>query len=378
MYGRRTAFNQPTALRHVPQVLKWEPDPVFLVQSHDRYVDLLIDAAGLLVQRVSSSHPVLADRLRSALSEGSDRALMRALTAPEGSYQLIWRQGADPFGAARSVLSGLTAELIREGKRERPSRATWTLLGEQITSDRIRRSFIAHRLLLDLDSPWARKINRDEAERPTPPAPEQRSTLVQVLEDALRRIEDTSLYIADFVARFTKVLVVANDGSRPDASASSSSGQYIGRTLLLNPLAPGTAGSDVADSLVHEAIHSLLYMHEICDGWVEDPLRHGVTPDLVSPWSGQLLRLRPFLQACFVWFGLWQFWRRAEVAHAWPHTATERRQLISARGFMGNRLTDLLAPYSRVIAADVVGCIDAMQDAVVAAFASDSAGRIAA
>ena len=39
----------------------------------------------------------------------------------------------------------------------------------------------------------------------------------------------------------------------------------------------------------------------------------------ISPWSNWRLPLRTFVHACFVWFGLWHFWRPpAHLAGAGP------------------------------------------------------------
>ena len=65
----------------------------------------------------------------------------------------------------------------------------------------------------------------------------------------------------------------------------------------------------VADRLVHEAIHALVFKENLADGALVS------SPDtkvrVVSPWSGSRLELLTFMHAAFVWFGLWHFWRRA-------------------------------------------------------------------
>ena len=83
---------------------------------------------------------------------------------------------------------------------------------------------------------------------------------------------------------------------------------------------------DIAEALVHEAIHSLLYMQERCHPWVPAEL-YAPVPRVVSPWRGRNLALRPFLQACFVWYGILQFWGKATTTGTLrPHRWASRCQ----------------------------------------------------
>jgi hypothetical protein len=104
----------------------------------------------------------------------------------------------------------------------------------------------------------------------------------------------------------TKVLVLRKDPLKQVRFGSYSTNQFIGRTVLFNPHLGGVA--DLANALVHEAIHDLLYMLEIQHPFVRS--RAIEKFQVVSPWTGTSLAIHAYLHACLVWFGLWEFWRQ--------------------------------------------------------------------
>jgi len=180
------------------------------------------------------------------------------------------------------------------------------------------------------------------------------------VRDKLRTVKPELLA---FVVRFTKVLIVQEDHAEPFSSGSN--GDYVGRTVISNP--DEAAEADLADAIVHEAIHSLLYMQEEQQPWIFHPNLFEPTPRVVSPWSGRKLPLRPYLQACFVWYGLLNLWASACQKKVFE---TERSHFLFKRaavGFLGESLSARVADYRSEISSDVLGSIDEMQRLVVSA-----------
>ena len=124
----------------------------------------------------------------------------------------------------------------------------------------------------------------------------------------------------------------------------------------------------IADAIVHEAIHALLYMQEQKKPWVHDPDLYGPAVRTLSPWSGNPLPLRPFMQAAFVWYGLLQFWTRALARGAFSPACARQRMAQAASGFLGPSLLEQVAPYRAGVADDVLLTIDRMQQQVKQAF----------
>jgi HEXXH motif-containing protein len=178
--------------------------------------------------------------------------------------------------------------------------------------------------------------------------------------------------VAGFVNTFNRVVILQKDVGAPDLFASGSTAQYIGRTFLANPHLQALDDAQLADALVHEAIHGLLYMEENLEPWVLDPALYSFEPVLVSPWSGNRLAVRPFLQACFVWFGLAHFFAQATVKGAFPEGRAERRLRIASSGFLQQQLEVTLRDYVKRLSPAVVSAINTMQDRITDALRNAS------
>jgi hypothetical protein len=119
----------------------------------------------------------------------------------------------------------------------------------------------------------------------------------------------------------------------------------------------------VAESLVHEAIHALLYMQERRKAWVTTNLYQGPQV-LISPWTGSRLPLRPFMQACLVWYGLLNLWCAGLLEDQFDPLHVRARIAVALGGFLQGPLVDRLAPWRAGISDDVVEAIAVLQDQV--------------
>ena len=186
------------------------------------------------------------------------------------------------------------------------------------------------------------------------------------LDQAVLGIEATDPGVAAFVRRFTLVANPVVNTETP-AYTSGSTSQYIGRSLICNAHLPGVDAGVVAESLVHEATHSLLYMHEVTEPWLLDERLIDRDSVVRSPWSGATLMLRPFLQACFVWFGLANFWALASTdgTGAFEPERVSQRLTMTRRGFEQGPLLALVADYAPNISPALLSLVAAMQDDVL-------------
>ncbi len=192
---------------------------------------------------------------------------------------------------------------------------------------------------IDCESPHAMTLNI-EGESGVEPVPRDplnghgRQLVFRRLVGARDGIRKTDPSVLHFVAKFTKVLVLLRDPAAPASFSSGSSGQYVGRSYLANADLDIVDEALIADAIVHEAIHSLLYMQEQKKAWVHDLSLYGPAIRTVSPWTGNKLPLRPYMQAAFVWYGLLQFWTRAMAAKSFPlHRVREQIGLAARADF---------------------------------------------
>ena len=75
---------------------------------------------------------------------------------------------------------------------------------------------------------------------------------------AWHEVSATSKVVADFVAKFVQVIVLQSDNIRPKFS-SVSTGSYIGLVIIRNPHSENVSDTGLAEVMVHEAIHALLF-----------------------------------------------------------------------------------------------------------------------
>jgi HEXXH motif-containing protein len=364
----------------MPDVLTWtETEAVFPVVFND-YVNLLSDALGLLLREAEQHAPHLARDVLQELESATDAGFLRVLLAPETSYRLIHRR--EPLEErAGFVLGALRIEAVRAGQRlPQDCASEWTALGDcGLTADAAWRdlpqlanglpfdTLSCHAAAVDLGGPSATAPRR-------PFTPVERDAVVAKLNAALSGIAKAGPVFRDFVRQFNIVLIAQIDRDDQNLFTSGSTGQYIGRSFITNPQKPSVRPIDLAEALVHEGIHSLLYMQERRVAWVHkqdlyDPLHARVT----SPWTGSVLGVRPFLQACFVWYGLLHFWASALHNNAFNSRQVQGRMGIAVRGFLAGPLDRLLGDCRADIDPVVLTAIGTMQDRIVRSWPLEAA-----
>ncbi len=195
---------------------------------------------------------------------------------------------------------------------------------------------------------------------------EEEQQIVRRLEDSYQMIGEVNKNVQDFVRQFTLSLVIRKDEQNPRRFTSGSTGQYVGRTCLINPTAHGVDSAVLADGLVHEAIHSVLYMQERFKPWVTDSdVYFGDGYSSESPWSGRPLTPRQFMQACFVWYGLYMFWSLPQSAAVFGEERSSRMAFDARTGFYKSRLVDHIKDWRCHTDPELVETIDNIQKRVI-------------
>lgn len=360
-------------ISEMPSVLTWiEPEPV-LKRVYKSYVDLVSDRLGYLLQSIENESPADYEAVSGALGQASDQSFMRVLMAPETTYRLIWRR--EPLvERARFLASALWAEAARDGKVDTPvcERETWTALGDVgflPDGTRVDNPRLKTKLPFDILSPHRANINlgRPEGLRLDDSFEEGTvSEVVSKVNQALDGIARTGPKFAAFTEMFNAVLIAQVDSHDDALFTSGSNGEYIGRSFVTNPHIAPVGSVDLAESLIHEGIHALLYMQEREHEWVTEPdLYDPQTARVISPWTGAHLGARPFMQACFVWYGLLHFWAAALDTGAFDDELVRQRMIAALRGFLGDPLEERIEPFRTGVVPEVVDAIRRMQERVM-------------
>jgi HEXXH motif-containing protein len=297
---------------------------------------------------------------------------MRVLLAPESSYRLIFRR--EPVEErTRFIVAALRMEAARTGMRPlQDGRGEWTALGDAGLSEKgIWRDLprLSTGLPFDTLSPHAAAVDLGGPSGIAPRrpfSPTETEALVAKLDEAIGGIARAGMIFSTFVHQFNMVLIAQVDRDDEELFTSGSTGQYIGRSFITNPHMPSVRPVDLAEALVHEGIHALLYMQERRVAWVHDQaLYDPLHVRVQSPWTGSMLGVRPFLQACFVWYGLLHFWADALQTDAFDHRQVQGRMGIASRGFLAGPLLERVRECRQDIDPIILTAIEALQERIL-------------
>ena len=362
-------------LEELPGVLAWAEESPVLTTLHAKYIVLLDRRLDELCRRVAAADPQLAEVTRSAVVTLGEDGAARVLCHPEVSYRLLWPTHHDDADAAlfvASVASGV-ADPVGRDPLSNPVLVGYSGSVLGTAGEELAPWSLAASLPLDCSSPFA--LTADVAgtsirlDRPAPPLDvDQLLVSVSRTAEAARAIEVTVPAAWSMVARFTKSLMLLPDAEARTQFSSGSSGQFVGRSVLANPHLDKVRVEHIAEAIVHEAIHSVLYMDEQHDPWVLDPELYAGPMRIDSPWTGNPLPLRPYLQACFVWYGLLGFWSAALGKEPFDRDVVRERLHVATSGFLRGDLTGRLGDVSSHLSPEVTGAVSELQQMVVSWF----------
>lgn len=357
-------------LQLLPRILTWQSFCEDLNLLHRWYLKRMRTEIGHKLGEVSRQCPTLGALLSKTLGDLSDSGTTRLVGAPE-TYNRTLSPDKDILAHVPFFRSALSAERIRAGLCD-SSDPCWSALGDFYSvggtksvdprldswspENSLAAPLVNEIIPIDFWSPYAQNLN--SLPRPFEPYSAAEISLLSLhLKEAFDNIEGLTPPAAHIIRLFIKVIIPRKEGSRPNWLGTSSTPSYIGRTIFRN-------GGDMdlamlADGLVHESIHALLYTTELFKPFVA---ASAPTARLVrSPWSDNLLSLRTYVHACFVWYGLANFWNRALEANTFV-TQRAREHLAQAlRGFRLANPVDLLISYFGLIDSSVLEIVGSLR-----------------
>jgi hypothetical protein len=305
-------------LTSVLRVLHWEHSPEPLLQELNAFQTR---AVSVRVSRLTSGRApfALLDRIR----ELSIAQQARILLAPE-CCRLVFspKAGTD---APNTIASYIEVERYLCGNTPGKRCGDCTILGDvywPVRSKGVSSDFPAELLrpdgsiwaptyngiVIDCYSPLLWAIYPEESGPMTTFSPEQFGDVRSRVHDVMTYLRTGNGHAAALVEGSTKVLALAKTRNRPNLTLSNSRKDVIGITAVANLLSPEWTISALCDSVLHEAIHSLLFRAELLVPFHFN-YSEAAAINVTSPWSSRKLPLPAFVHACFVWYGLWLFWR---------------------------------------------------------------------
>lgn len=357
----------------LPDVLTWHPQVAVLNERYAWYVHLVSDYFVQLLRRTRRTEPDLANEVSELCRRVSGSGFLSAITAPESAFRILSQPEDRLVEHASFMHQALLAERMREGELAPRWRTLWTALGDTsfIQDGSRSQTHLAGDVPIDFGSPHFKKLDLDGEERDHNDGSiryyegGEVTDLVDRLNLAMTSIKRCSPYVYCFVTAFTKVILL---GAVPDEAKfmSGSNSGWPGRVMILNGDLPGVTNEVLVDALVHESIHGLLTIEELHSRWSKNQDLLSMET-VASPWSGRVLPLGAYLQACFVWYGLANFWLQAIGKGEFDEERALETLKLARRGFEHVRLTALLqATWRDALEPELLVVIDEMQERVLA------------
>ena len=306
-------------------------------------------------ERGGQARRILA-RLRSLPEDRQDSVI----ASPQGFYAA---SRSCPTDTSHAYFEGaVTVEEILAGESpESASSPCWSALGDQayayIRGRGWSLEFSATRLagFLPVDSqcPATRNEIPGMASISAPVSKAEELGILDRLTGTIGLIKAGSATTLQLFRDFARV-IVARELLEERTFQACGARITPGRIVVNNVL--GAADDEcIADALVHEAIHCAI---DHCE--LEQPIvtELNVEARIQSPWSGRWLDLNTFVQACYVWYGLANFWDQVGRR---PDLRSEGGSAMLAQARRGFEISDpvsALDPHKRVLNPAV---IDAMQ-----------------
>jgi hypothetical protein len=294
--------------------------------------------------------------LLATLEGASPRTFRRVVTSPQTWYEFRTTSSVetlvsyllDAFQIERLVDQATDPGLYRWPESDEPLK--WSVAGDVAIAAKAsggpstivyRAQLLAASLPVDTLSPYSRGTLREIAGGDDGcPSRQADADAGELLRAAWSFIDSAG--ISGLIEELTRVVVVRWDNRVPRFRSASTDLAH-GRPVLHNVHRSGVTPELIADALVHEAIHALLDLAEDADPITPMRRQNRSAIDgcrvIASPWTGRLLDVNTFVQACYVWYGLVRFW-----THVCSRLGSTRQsEILLGRAVSGFRKADISA-----------------------------------
>jgi hypothetical protein len=339
--------------------------PVTSVLRWDSATDETVSLRAAFEEGIEAT--VASDAFAETIGAGLARALgalpkprlKEVLRSPQIVAQVIrWRRDGIPVDEAL-VSEAVLAELVLQGYISELPVSVWSVRGDVkvVPEDGVLRRYqtpwlIADRVAID-DGSLQTFPYDGESEKLLLPLGESDSKAVRErLAECMNKLSAAVSPAAQFTQTFLTQVSLRFEPGAPRQVNSSSFSQFIGLALLANPHLPGVDIEKLADSIVHESIHSMLFMLEE----VEAPFlldRVSAKIMVTSPWSGNVINLHAYLHACLVWYSLYWLWHHAASTGEFSAERCKALQEKARSGFL-HQPSQLIAQYHELCAPQIV------------------------
>lgn len=311
-----------------------------------------------------------------------DNALVRFLTTPEVYFNL--RHSHDTIDAVSTFLADcLDAEQRLAGLDAKQLVPVWSGTGDWYfpgattrhdfrsdadpldwTPNAVHRApRLVNGVPVDFNSPFRKGKLRDVSGDDAYQSRWERKAILEKMDAAVAALNDVSPSAALMVAQLSRVIVPRKDRGADRGFSSTSTRICPGRIIIRNADLPEATSEDLIDGLVHETIHCVIDVLEMREPLIIDE-RPCASRVVASPWTKRGLDVDTYLQACFVWFGLWNLWLQAMNTESLAPRSVLRCLGACARGFLAADVVSPLRDIDSLLAPRLLPVVEEMQSAV--------------
>jgi hypothetical protein len=353
-----------------------------------RHQSIVGEAIGRLLATLATGNSTTVERVsqvRIGFDSLCSKALERILEAPETCYRVLRSPAAS---ALQFLEDAITMERRRLGTPIAPLRGLWSATGDMyvppqpagsqshvtnvgwLTDPAIPfQAATFDDIVIDFHSPSAARKLEQNNYRPdfAPPMPysdHQVDCVTPKIVQALAGLSEVGGAPMIFVQRMLRTL-----HPRPelgdDRFNGSSNRIYPGRANLFNPHLQYINKSNIVNSLIHEAVHTFLYLTEQREMPAQDT--HVLYYDLIeSPWSKRSIHLLSYIHASFVWYALFHFWKLPEAKIVFDGHVRDHYLEFVQKGYAGGQMLDRLERFRPHIRPDLMDQLSSLQETMLA------------
>lgn len=346
----------------------------------DVFHNILYGKLDDLKSRLKSADPNGLANLRESLASLNGAELDEFLVQPEISHVLLYRPNSNPTLVNNFLLRGLAAQLAKKTHVYDTDKydQLWSANGDYLISynaaegtfEEYEALKVLDRVPLDFFSPYCQslsqaEIHEDSRNRFELYSIEEAEEIFAFVESSLHPVLHNE-NIIELSCRFNNTIMIQkqvnHDNRMPFISGSD--GLYIGRTHIMNPtMVPQEV---IAETFVHEAIHSVLYILDEHKAWMpsnDDATR--ILYTVPSNWSGNLLSIRSYFQAVFVWFGIFNFWKYVLANELYNEQYVNNRLEYVTKGFKTLDMDKIVRTYGLKLPAETIDTVNAAKNIVL-------------
>jgi hypothetical protein len=347
-----------TELTDVADVLRWDttsPLPALWLDRYDRRL------AKSLTAILSASEDAGLARSFSMLSDAQMRRFLRAHSI---AAELL--KPSPETAQTQWIASALLAELATTGLASEFEDRLWTANGDRCLEPGMKAEWQnpgpaveGTAILLDFFSPSS--FGSRQRNKFSHFSDSECRSIAHRIDQASSFVFQHSKVASDFVSSMLDVIAIRKIAAPEEDFSSSSFGRHARMTLLglANPASGDLA--QLANALVHESIHTLLFMVEETNGEFVDHAKLGTSATIRSPWSGRELDLDSCVHACVVWYGLFWFWNRPTASALVSRRRQQEMADLAKMGFSAQPVSRGLSEFAGYLSAPILGLLHDME-----------------